>query len=99
MAGWLILLAVFITDASYTLMWRVLTRQSFTQPHNLHLYQRLARRWGGHRRVLAIVIAVNMLWLFPLATVSALQPQWALLLLLLAYAPLVVCMAKMGKLP
>ena len=45
---WLILLAVFITDASVTLLWRMLTGQPFTQAHRKHAYQSLSRHLGGH---------------------------------------------------
>ena len=97
--SWLILLAVFISDASYTLLRRVATGQVFTQAHSLHLYQRLARHWGNHERVLWTVLAVNVLWLLPLATISALWPQWAWWAVTAAYVPLLAGVANSDKLP
>lgn len=96
---WLILLAVFICDASATLLWRMATGQAFTQAHSLHLYQRLSRHWGTHVRVVWAVLAVNVLWLAPLALAAMLwQPlQWYLVAL--AYIPMILLMLKTHKLP
>lgn len=95
LAAWLILLAAFITDASYTLVWRMVTGQPFTQPHREHAYQRLSRQWGGHLSVDMLVIALNALWLFPLAWISTIWPKFPELLVILAYLPLLLGMAKM----
>jgi len=94
LACWLILLAVFITDASVTLLWRMATGQDFTRPHRLHAYQRLSRQLGGHLPVVLILLALNGLWLFPLALTSALFPKYSILLVILAYVPLLGGMAK-----
>lgn len=98
LAPWLILLAVFITDASYTLLRRMLTGQPFTRPHREHAYQRLSRHWGGHLPVDMVVIALNGLWLFPIAWTSTVWPKFSILLVILAYIPLLLGMAKIRKL-
>jgi Fuc2NAc and GlcNAc transferase len=95
---WLILLAAFITDASWTLVWRMASGQAFTQAHRQHAYQRLSRHWDSHLRVDILLILIVMLWLFPLAAALQLWPQHSLFLVLLAYLPLLVGMAKMGRL-
>jgi Fuc2NAc and GlcNAc transferase len=95
---WLILLAPFIVDASYTLGWRVLTGQPFIQPHRLHAYQRLSRHWGGHLPVDMALIAVHAAWLFPLALTLVLWPRFRVLLVILAYLPLLIGVAKARKL-
>jgi Fuc2NAc and GlcNAc transferase len=96
---WLILLAVFFSDATYTLARRIATRQAFTQAHSQHLYQRLARRWGKHERVLWAVLAVNVLWLLPLAAVAAVWPAWGWAALVAAYLPLLAAVANTDILP
>jgi glycosyltransferase WbpL len=98
LGAWLILLAAFITDTSYTLIKRMLTGQPFTSPHREHAYQRLSRQWGGHLPVDLAVIALNGLWLFPLAWTSTLWPKFSILLVILAYLPLLAGMAKVHKL-
>lgn len=97
LAAWLILLAGFVVDASYTLVWRMLTGQPFTQPHRDHAYQRLSRHWGGHLPVNMAMIALNVLWLFPLAWTSTVWPKYSILLVILAYLPLLLGMAKIRK--
>ncbi|WP_162846040.1 MraY family glycosyltransferase [Seongchinamella sediminis] len=94
LASWLILLAVFITDASVTLLWRMASGQAFTQPHRLHAYQRLSRHLGGHLPVVLLLLALNGLWLFPLALAAAVFPGYSILLVILAYVPLLAGMAK-----
>lgn len=93
-ACWLVLLAVFITDASWTLLWRMATGQAFTRPHRLHAYQRLSVYWGSHRRVDLLLMAIFLGWLLPLAWLLQNYPQHALLLVILAYLPLLLGMAK-----
>ncbi len=94
---WLVLLAVFITDASWTLGWRMVTGQRFTQPHRSHAYQRLSRHWGSHLAVDMLLLAINALWLFPLAWGLVIWPDHAFFLVILAYLPLVLGMAKLGR--
>ncbi len=97
--SWLILMGVFMVDTAATIGWRLLHRQQITQAHNGHAYQRLARRWDSHARVLYLVIAINVLWLLPLASVAALNRDMAPLLLFFAYAPLLLATGEAYKLP
>lgn len=97
-ACWAILLAVFITDASWTLMWRMYSGQKFMQAHRLHAYQRLSRHWGSHRRVVFLLVVISLFWLFPLAWAVSQWPGNAPYLVILAYFPLMIGMAKVRKL-
>ena len=98
LACWAILLGPFIVDASTTLAWRMSTGQPFMRPHRMHAYQRLSRDLGGHRPVVLILIALLALWLFPLAWLAGLYPKYGVLLVILAYVPLLAGMAKAFKL-
>ncbi len=93
---WGTLLGVFIVDASVTLLRRMLSGQRFWQAHRSHAYQILSRRWGSHRRVVLAVLAVNLLWLAPLALAGLIWPHYALVCLLLAWLPLLVMALKTG---
>ncbi len=95
---WLILLAPFVADATGTLLWRMATGQPFTQPHRLHAYQRLSRHWGSHQSVDMLLLALNGLWLAPLAWAVEVWPKYGFLLVILAYLPLLGGMAKVRKL-
>jgi glycosyltransferase WbpL len=94
---WLVLSAVFVTDASWTLAWRMITGQKFTQPHRTHAYQRLSRYWNSHLRVDLLVLAINIVWLLPLALAVQMWPEYKLFLVFLAYLPLLCAMVKVGR--
>jgi len=96
---WIILLAGFITDATWTLMRRLVSGEPFTQPHRSHAYQRLSRHFGSHRSVDFLLVAFNLAWLTPLAYAVLVWPQHGLILVILAYLPLLVGMAKIGRFP
>ncbi|MBA6412853.1 glycosyl transferase family 4 [Parahaliea sp. F7430] len=98
-ACWLILLAAFITDATWTLLSRLLRGEKVTEAHREHLYQRLSRRWGSHWRVDMALLAVLAFWLFPMALAAQTYQQYQLFHVILAYFPLLLCMAKMRHLP
>jgi Fuc2NAc and GlcNAc transferase len=88
---WLILAAVFATDATVTLVRRMVQGERWHEAHRTHAYQHLARRLGGHRAVTFLVIGINIFWLAPLAWVCLYyRPIWEWWLVGLAYAPLVL---------
>lgn len=93
---WAILGATFATDATITLMTRMLTTRRWHDPHRSHLYQRLARRLGGHRSVTLLYSAVNVLWLLPLAYLCVRYPQWAVACAVVAYLPLIAVAIGLG---
>jgi Fuc2NAc and GlcNAc transferase len=86
--GWVILLGVFIVDATVTLLRRVAAGERFDEAHRSHAYQHAALRWGAHRPVTLAVAAINVGWLFPWAVVVSLARVDALYGVCLAYAPL-----------
>lgn len=88
--GWLILLGVFVVDATFTLFRRLLRGDRLDEAHRLHAYQYASREFGAHRPVTLAVLAINVLWLLPWACVVALGYIDGLLGLLIAYLPLAV---------
>ena len=88
--SWIILMGVFVVDATVTLIRRLIGRQKFYQAHRSHAYQHAAQRWGGHRPVTLTVAAINVFWLFPLALVVAQSRVSPLVGVAIAYTPLVV---------
>lgn len=89
LAVWLILVGVFFVDATVTLLRRMAGGQRWYEAHRSHAYQHAAVRWGSHRRVTLAVLAIDLLWLFPLAAGAAWWPRWEAAFLVLAYTPLV----------
>jgi Fuc2NAc and GlcNAc transferase len=96
-ASWLILLAVFIVDATWTLLWRIVSGQPFTEPHRLHAYQRLSRQWGSHLRVDGLFLVIAIGWLLPLAWLASKYTEYSVFFVILAYLPLLYGMAKMNR--
>ncbi|MEN8141591.1 MAG: glycosyltransferase family 4 protein, partial [Thermodesulfobacteriota bacterium] len=94
--SWLILMAVFISDATLTLARRVMRGQKFYQAHRSHAYQVLSRRWGSHARVTLAVISVNIFWCLPWAILVSYQPGYGLLICLAAFLPLVFLAWRLG---
>lgn len=84
---WIILLAYFVTDACLTIVIRLVRSERVYEAHSQHAYQHLARALGD-AKVLYIVLAINILWLLPLAALSAASPENGALLLILASLPL-----------
>jgi Fuc2NAc and GlcNAc transferase len=86
---WLLLGALFLVDASVTLITRITRREAPHKAHRSHLYQQLARRWGGARPVLALAIGLNVLVLLPSAFVAGWAPQSGPFLVLVCYGILI----------
>lgn len=87
--AWLILLGVFIVDATFTLFRRVLRRDRIFEAHRTHAYQYAARHFESHRAVTLAVLVINFVWLMPWACAVALNMIDGLMALLIAFAPLV----------
>ncbi len=87
---WLILLGVFIVDATLTLCRRVLRGKKFYQAHRSHAYQYASRILGAHRPVTLAIGAINVLWLTPVAGLVALDKLDGIAGLMLAYSPLIL---------
>ncbi|MGH8384638.1 MAG: MraY family glycosyltransferase [Pyrinomonadaceae bacterium] len=88
--AWLILLGVFIVDATLTLMRRLLRGDRVYEAHRSHAYQFASRRFGKHLPVTLAVGAINLFWLFPIAySVTQLGLDGAAGVLI-AYVPLIV---------
>jgi Fuc2NAc and GlcNAc transferase len=85
---WLILPAVFVTDATVTLLRRLLRGERPWHAHRRHAYQQLSRVWG-HRRVTLAYSGLTLAWTFPLAWAAQQLPAWSWWLVLLTYMPLV----------
>lgn len=88
--SWLILLAVFITDATWTLFRRLLRGDKVYQAHCSHGYQYAARYYQSHKKVSLAVAVINLVWLLPVALCVGLKHIDAGLGLLLAYVPVML---------
>ena len=96
-ASWLILVAVFVTDATVTLLVRAFRGDSVVTAHRQHAYQHLAARLKSHGCVSLGVGMVNVVWLTPIAVLVSRGQIGLVLGLLAAYVPLVLVCLGMGS--
>jgi Fuc2NAc and GlcNAc transferase len=103
---WGILLAVFITDATITLIQRMLNGEIWHQAHSNHAYQHYTRklihkfnaqgvemlqaRSYAHRRVNYGLLMIHFFWLLPLAILANFYVYWAFIISIIAFIPLIV---------
>ncbi len=73
----MLVLAVFIVDASLTLLGRVLRGERWYTAHRQHLYQRLIASGRSHESVLALYITINIVLVLPAVVVTVRQPEIA----------------------
>lgn len=64
---WIILLAVFICDATFTLLMRLIRREAWYRAHRSHAYQRIVQLGISHGRLAAMVAVLNLLVIWPFA--------------------------------
>jgi len=86
--SWLILLGVFIVDATWTLLRRLFRGERVYEAHRSHAYQHASQRFGRHLPVTLSVCAINVLWLLPLALCVGTGRLEGVVGIVIAYAPL-----------
>ena len=85
---WLILLGVFVVDATYTLIRRLLRGDKVYQAHRSHGYQHASRKYGSHLPVTLSVLVINLCWLGPWSYVVAIGVVDGVVGVVCAYSPL-----------
>jgi Fuc2NAc and GlcNAc transferase len=94
---WIILLGVFVTDATITLLRRLAQKQKPHVAHRSHAYQHLAFRYQSHSKVAIGMLAINVLWLLPIAFLVADGRLIGTTGVLIAYTPLVIAAVLLGS--
>ncbi|WP_084694162.1 MraY family glycosyltransferase [Marinobacter daepoensis] len=75
MWSWIILLTLFISDATTTLFIRLITGQNIMKAHRLHAYQKLTDRFGSHKKVTLGFGVVMLVVLLPCSIVANVYPH------------------------
>jgi Fuc2NAc and GlcNAc transferase len=86
--SWVILMGTFITDATVTLIRRLVRGENPCQAHCHHAYQYAARNYGSHRTVVLGILLINLTWLLPLAAAVAAGKLDGCIGVVVAYLPL-----------
>jgi len=92
---WLILGALFIADATVTIVRRLRLRERLFEAHRRHAYQRLSRRWKSHPAATGLYIGINVVWLLPMAFIAG-DRLFGFFAMLIAYGPVIVLMVMAG---
>jgi Fuc2NAc and GlcNAc transferase len=92
--SWVILLGVFVVDATLTLLRRLLRGDKVYEAHRSHAYQHASRRFGRHLPVTLAVAVIDLLWLLPIALWVAVGGVDGVLGVALAYLPLLALALK-----
>lgn len=94
--SWLILLGVFIVDATLTLLIRAIDGYSLSEAHCNHAYQHASRYLNSHRIIIFAIFSINVLWLLPLSILVGLSVINGVVGLILAYLPLTMIILFWG---
>jgi Fuc2NAc and GlcNAc transferase len=89
LVSFVILMGAFLVDSTMTLLRRLMAGARVHQAHRDHAYQHAVQRGYRHGTVSGVVMAINLLWLLPLALLAAEHGSWGPALLAIAWAPLV----------
>ena len=92
--SWVILLGVFVVDATLTLLRRLLRGEKVYEAHRSHAYQHASRRYGRHLPVTLAVAAIDLFWLLPIALWVGAGGLDGLLGVTIAYLPLLALAVK-----
>lgn len=88
--SWVMVMAVFVTDSTFTLLRRMLRGDKWYAAHRSHAYQNATQRFDNHLIVTMSVIQLNVVWLLPLAMMNLYSRSGSvqLVLTLLALVPI-----------
>lgn len=84
---WVVLHAVFVGDSTVTILVRARRGERLQAAHRSHLYQRLSRFWGSHRRTVIMTQLYNLAVVLPMAVVTIRYPEAGALAAGLVLAP------------
>lgn len=94
--SWMIMLGIFIVDATWTLFQRLLRGDKVYEAHRSHGYQHATDRLNGHALVTLGVVIINACYLLPLALLVGNGWLNGAFGALLAYFPLMVLAWKLN---
>lgn len=94
--AWVVLLGVFIVDATVTLIVRGARGDKVFEAHRTHAYQHLAIKTGSHGVVALGVGLINVVWLVPVAAAIVFDWISAPIAVVVGYSPLLITALYFG---
>lgn len=74
----ILVMSVFIVDASLTLAARVIQQERWYTAHKQHVYQRLIEQEWSHSQVLMVYQTINVVMVLPALVLANMYPQYAI---------------------
>ncbi len=74
----ILIMSVFLVDATLTLLARVLAGERWYTAHAQHVYQRLIGQGWSHSKVLVVYQAINVMLVLPAIVLARIYPQYAM---------------------
>ena len=93
---WLILLSVFIADASYTIIVRIVTKKNIFQAHLRHAFHIVTINNNSHTHTNKALIAINIIWVLPFAIMSNIYREYNVILTIAVYIPFIFYLINIG---
>jgi len=87
----ILVMSVFIIDATLTLLTRVLSGEQWYTAHAQHVYQKLIAHGWSHQRVLVVYQAINVIVVLPAIVLAEVYSQYAIVTAGLTLAFLGAC--------
>lgn len=87
----MLIMSVFIVDATMTLLARVIRREQWYTAHAYHVYQRLIAQGWSHQRVLMVYQSINVILVLPAIVLVKIYPQYAVAITAIAFLLLGGC--------
>ena len=87
---WCIVSGYFLADTTTTTLSRIIRVKRWYGVHRSHAYQNLAHLLDSHLKVTISILIFHMVWLFPLALVSVIKPEFGPVLFFLGLAPVIL---------
>jgi Fuc2NAc and GlcNAc transferase len=78
LAVFVLIMSVFLVDATLTLLTRVLSGERWYTAHAQHVYQRLIAQGWSHSQVLVVYQAINVILVLPALVLARIYPQYAM---------------------
>lgn len=88
LGAWLILLGFFVVDSISCIVMRIIQKQNIFKAHNLHCYQKAARKYNSHSLITTGVIILNIFWLFPMSILYVYYSEYQSIIFAISYIPL-----------
>jgi len=95
---WLVAFGYYLADTSTTTILRIFLVKKWYGTHRSHAYQNLARIKDNHSIVTYGVLIYHLLWLLPLAILTVLKQDLALIIVICAYLPTILWTIRFGPL-